>query len=258
MTHIHRRNPQNLINPSCPTGKQYWDCTATPTEFHGCCIGNPCHNSGICPDKDGPSGEPLTTTIARSKTSTSSSATTATAQTAPAGSNTNSPEEPLPINPSSTSAPAPPPGSPNNLGAIVGGCMGGLALLLALGALFYLIRLRRRENHGANAPTASSSSAAAAMDPSKPPLDTPPAPWQSPAPQYSSPLASPGFADKSFLREQQQQHTYAELPAPYAGPAELGGGGTAASSSPFLSPDASTRGSGDGDGGGSGGHQWSK
>ena len=139
------------------------------------------------------------------------------------------------------------------------------SLLLALGALLYLIRLRRREKRSADT---TSTASAAAMDPSKLPMGIPSPLWQSPAPQYSPPVASPEFTHKSSLQQQQQQQQqqqpyaghppYAELSASYTEPVELSGSDAVTTRLPLLDPDAPARDGGGGGGGGAGGQHWSR
>lgn len=115
------RNPDG--DPQCPLGKKYFDCPQSisgTTTFHGCCSINACHTDGWCPDED-------TSPLPRDIIST----TPQSLSQAPAESVDQPPPSPSPL---------------SNPVVKIGVAVGVVLVILAAGALWYLIRRRRSAN----------------------------------------------------------------------------------------------------------------
>ena len=129
-----------VARQACPSGQLHWTCELNSTvenRFAGCCASNPCHSNGLC---DGVASPPAS--------SATPSATATPAATRPAttknAQQTRDPSEWF-ASPAATTAapPAAPAGS--TTAVTVGAAVGAVLLLFALGAGWYLWRLRRRE-----------------------------------------------------------------------------------------------------------------
>ncbi|KAF8252549.1 hypothetical protein K440DRAFT_644739 [Wilcoxina mikolae CBS 423.85] len=123
---------------SCPSG-QYWTCTTTPTHFAGCCVGNPCHNEGICPDNTSSSSTTKntpTTSATTSPTTTVPAATVTLIQTANGSLTTVTPSATASSSSSNTTS---------NNALPIGIAVGVVALVaLIIGAFFFFRKRKQR------------------------------------------------------------------------------------------------------------------
>ncbi|KAF8244340.1 hypothetical protein K440DRAFT_663507 [Wilcoxina mikolae CBS 423.85] len=210
----------------CPTNQQFYICSSPA--FSGCCTSDPCLNSGTCPDS-------------------SSSITTQTPKTISANNNRLTRDPTLWILPPATATATPTPTTATTsaaakTGMLVGGIIGGVAIVVAAVGLWYLFWLGRRgrgkgmggkgKKESDEVPlkpthTRSSSAgggsvysmAASAYDP----IPSGDEGWKSIPSPPPPPLAyTPQGWEGGQWGEVEQQQQYAELPTAMMEPVELG------------------------------------